>query len=498
MNIFGKLLRSQFGWALIAGAAIGTAGTVALLNTRTPAVAQAPASVMGGAELSSLASLDLAGTELVEQVSPSVVLIRTNRGEGSGVVYRSDGYLLTNAHVVAGADEVSVTLHDGREIKGKVIRDSDDSLSDLALVKIDADGLVAARFADSASVRPGQIAVAIGAPFGLAESVSFGHVSALGRQNLVQDNESVSGVRGYFNMIQTDAAINPGNSGGPLLNYKGEVIGINSAINSMTGYSSGVGFAIPSNTAKIVADQLLKNGAISRSYLGVEPANLKGFEVKKLGIESGAIIRRVEPNSPAAKAGLNEGDIVVEIGSHQVRGEQDLRDAMLLTAPGKAVDVRAIRDGVTKNFQVTPSKRPDIVAQNQQRRPSMNQMPFPEIPGMPDFPEPPAVRDRGRDESPVTGPVRLGVTVRPMTAAERASAQNTQGVMVDSVDPGSPADEVGIEKGMIITQLGDAKIKTPDDLKAAISKKQHGDSTLIGFAQFDGNSRRFATVTIQF
>jgi S1-C subfamily serine protease len=171
---------------------------------------------------------------------------------------------------------------------------------------------------------------------------------------------------------------------------------------------------------------------------------------------------------------------------------------MLLTAPGKAVDVRAIRDGVTKNFQVTPSKRPDNVAQNQQRRPSMNQMPFPEIPGMPDFPEPPAVRDRGRDESPVTGPVRLGVTVRPMTAAERASAQNTQGVMVDSVDPGSPADEVGIEKGMIITQLGDAKIKTPDDLKAAISKKQHGDSTLIGFAQFDGNSRRFATVTIQF
>ncbi|MGI8922892.1 MAG: trypsin-like peptidase domain-containing protein [Fimbriimonadales bacterium] len=492
MNAFGKLLRSQFGWALIAGAAVGTAGTVAFLNTQRSALADTEISALGGQELSALATLDAAGTKLVEQVAPSVVLIRTGRGEGSGIIFRADGYVMTNAHVVAGVKDVSVVLHSGREEKGTVIRDADDSLNDIALIKINRTGLPAARFADSSTVKPGQIAVAIGAPFGLAESVSFGHVSALGRQNLVPDNELRSGVRGYFNMIQTDAAINPGNSGGPLLNYKGEVIGINSAINSMTGYNSGVGFAIPSNTAKIIADQLLKDGVISRSYLGVEPSDLKGYEVEELGIRSGAIIRRVEPKSPADVAGLNEGDIVIEIAKKPISGEQDLREAMLLTAPGKMIEVRAVRGGATKTFQVTPSKRPEVpVAQRRQQMPPGLGDDFPGVP------MPPREIPRA-DEEPISGPVRLGVNVRAVDAQEKPGVSGGQGVVVVSVEPGSPAAKAGVTVGSIITQLGNDRITSPESLKKAISEYKHGDMVNITFAEIGPNRKKVSSVPLRF
>ncbi|MER3462124.1 MAG: hypothetical protein C4342_03725, partial [Armatimonadota bacterium] len=261
-------------------------------------------------------------------------------GEGSGVVYRPDGYIITNSHVVGGSKTVDVFLADGRETKGEVIADPADPLADVAVIKVPEKNLIAARFGDSFEVKPGQLALAIGAPFGLPQSVSFGHVSANGRTA-----PWVIGGKAYLNMIQTDAAINPGNSGGPLLNYKGEVIGINTIINTTTGASSGVGFAIPSNTVRLVADQLIANGKVIRAYLGLTPENLKPFEVKKFGVQQGTVVRNVEEGSAAAKAGIKPGDIITEIQGRRIRGEQDLRDAMLIHKPGTSVIIKYIRSG---------------------------------------------------------------------------------------------------------------------------------------------------------
>lgn len=500
MSLFGKLLRSQFGWALIAGAAIGTAGTAVFLHTRTAALADPlQNTVLTGVELNTLEALDAAGTKLVEQVAPSVVLIKGARGEGSGVVYSSDGYIMTNAHVVAGSRQVTVEFHDGRSEQGNVLRDTQDSLNDIAIIKVNRKDLKAARFADSGTVRPGQIAVAIGAPFGLAESVSFGHVSALGRQNLIPDRESREGVRAYFNMIQTDAAINPGNSGGPLLNYKGEVIGINTAINTMTGSSSGVGFAIPANTAKIIADQLIKDGKISRAYLGIVPGDLKGFEVDELGVKSGAIVRNLpEKDSPAKDAGIKEGDIIVEIAGKQIRGEQDLRDAMLLTQTGKSISVKAIRSGKVMTFNVKPTSRPADLMQPQpqpQMPDSEFNFPFdfgaPEAPDM--QPEPPV-----KNQPELAGPVKLGVQVRALQAGEKEQAPGGSGVMVVTVEPGSVAAKAGVKPGVVITQIGDAKVASPEDLRSAIAKFKPGDTTILSYGRYSNGMAMRMSTTIKF
>lgn len=489
MNVLRNLFRSQFGWALLAGAAIGTASTVVFLNSRTPALAEpAQTSMLGGNELSMLATLDSAGTKLVEQVSPSVVLVKTNRGEGSGVVYRADGYIMTNAHVVGGADKVSIEFHDGKTETGTVLRDEMDSYNDIAIVKVDRSDLQPARFADSGTVRPGQLAIAIGAPFGLAESVSFGHVSALGRQNFIPDRGTADGVRAYFNMIQTDAAINPGNSGGPLMNYKGEVIGINTAINTMTGASSGVGFAIPANTAKLIAEQLLTKGKITRAYIGVIPADLKGYEVAKLGIKEGAILRQVPDGGPAKNAGLREGDVVIEIAGKQIRGEQDLRDAMLLNIPGKNIEVKAVRGGRTQTFTVKASSRPAPTAQP--TMPQDEELPFFNAPG-----EMPQERPQDPDAAQ---PVRLGVQVRELTAEEKSLAPNKTGVMVVSVEPNSPAAIAGVKPGVVITQLGDTRISSPDVLKSTISKFKRGDATMLTFGRAESAGSMVVSTTVRF
>lgn len=228
MNALKGILRSQVGWALVVGAVVGTAATVGFLYSRTAAIASPDGSaVLSGSALSTLQALDQAGTQLVEQVSPSVVLIRTRNSEGSGVIFRQDGYIITNAHVVQGTQTVDVYFHDGKTSKGKVTVDNNDSFNDIAVVKVERTGLPAADFADSTLVKPGQIAVAFGAPFGLQESVSFGHVSAVGRSNFIPDRTVSLGSRVYNNMIQTDAAINPGNSGGPLLDSQGRLLGMN-------------------------------------------------------------------------------------------------------------------------------------------------------------------------------------------------------------------------------------------------------------------------------
>ena len=206
------------------------------------------------------------------------------------MIYTQDGWIITNDHVVAGADSVKVVMSDGREIDGEIHRIGDQQL-DIALVKVKAKNLPTLKFSESDSVRVGQFAIAVGAPFGLANSVTVGHVSAIGRPGLAGDR--VSGPRVYRDMIQTDAAINPGNSGGPLINIDGEVIGINTTIYSPTGTSSGIGFAIPANIVRVVADEMIATGKFDRGFIGIEPVNLKPYQLKERKIDGGALVSSV-------------------------------------------------------------------------------------------------------------------------------------------------------------------------------------------------------------
>jgi len=476
MRAFRKFFESNLGWALIAGIAVGAAGTLGFLQTRIPAQADNSAtSALSGDELQLLAALDSASAKLVEQVLPSVAFIRTQFGEGSGVVYRPDGYIITNSHVVGRAKTVTVLLGDGREVEGKVIADNEDPLADVAVVKVDVKDLPAAKFGDSFDVRPGQIAIAIGAPFGLPESVSFGHISANGRTAQV-----VIGGKAYLNMIQTDAAINPGNSGGPLLNYRGEVVGINTIINTTTGSNAGVGFAIPSNTVRLVADQLIATGKVVRGYIGVTPENMKPFEMKQLGIRQGAIVRSVDEKGPAAKAGIKVGDVITEIAGQKIRGEQDLRDAMLLHKPGETVQVKFLRNGQSSAVSVQLAERPnpnDLVEQPMVPQPNRDEM---------------QPRRRGEEAQPVT----LGVTVRDLTTEERA--EYGSGVLVTGVEPGSPAAQAGLFEGAVIQRIGSVRITSVDQLKSAVSRFRTGDQTTITYRYDRNGVTATVTQTIQF
>jgi len=256
---------------------------------------------------------------------------------GSGVIVNENGYILTNNHVVKGADEIKVILYDKREFKGKVV--GTDPRTDLAVVKIDAKNLPTLPFGDSAKLKTGDIVLAIGNPFGLNQTITMGIVSAVGRSNI--------GLADYEDFIQTDAAINPGNSGGALVNGSGELVGINTAIYSTSGGYMGIGFAIPSDMAKSVMDSIIKNGKVIRGWLGVSIQNLTPDLAKSLVIKEteGALISGVESDSPADKAGLKQGDLVTEMNGNKITDVTALRNMVASTAPGTKVDFKIIRSG---------------------------------------------------------------------------------------------------------------------------------------------------------
>ncbi|RMF38423.1 MAG: PDZ domain-containing protein, partial [Planctomycetota bacterium] len=268
-------------------------------------------------------------------------------GIGSGFIVSPDGYVLTNHHVIEQADELQVELHDGRTFRAEVI--GADDKSDVAVLKIDATGLTAARLGDSSAVQVGDWVIAIGSPFGLNQTVTAGIISATHREA-----DIISG--GYEDFLQTDAAINPGNSGGPLVNLRGEVIGINTAINSRTGTNIGIGFAIPSNMAARVLEDLVTNGRVVRGFIGASLREVRPDEAENLqlppGYARGVLIERVLQGGPADRSGLAPGDVVIGLGGRPVRSSEHFRNTVAMSRPGEEVLVDVLRDGQTRRIAI--------------------------------------------------------------------------------------------------------------------------------------------------
>ena len=271
-------------------------------------------------------------------------------GLGSGVIISPDGYILTNNHVVEGADEIEVVLNDSRRTQAKVI--GTDPESDLAILKVGLDRLPVITLGNSDALQVGDQVLAIGNPFGVGQTVTSGIVSALGRNQL--------GINTFENFIQTDAAINPGNSGGALVDVNGTLMGINTAIYSRSGGSMGIGFAIPVSTAKLVLEGIVRDGVVTRGWIGVEPAELSPELMEIFGVKAkrGVLITGVLQNGPAAQAGIRPGDVIVEVGGKQISAVSELLSQVAALKPGTAAGVRLLRRDEKVELKVTPGVRP--------------------------------------------------------------------------------------------------------------------------------------------
>jgi serine protease Do len=381
-------------------------------------------------------------------------------GGGSGVIVRSDGWVLTNDHVVGGADKVTVKLEDGREFDGTVRRDY---RSDLAVVKINASGLPVAQFGDSDRVRVGQWALAFGSPLALDDTMTLGIISARKRQQAIA--EGTEG-RFYPALLQTDASINPGNSGGPLVDASGKVIGINVAIKSPTGGSVGIGFAIPSNTARQVMEALVSKGKVVRGFLGVVPTALTPAQRDKYGVKTGgALVESVSEGTPAFKAGLQPEDVILKVNGKDVEDDVDFRNIIAASSPGDSVELLVRRGG--KDTKITAKLEP-----------------APEL----------GVAQKPGAEA---GSSKLGVKVERVTpdAAKKYNLGSIErGIVVVQVESGSPADEAGVQPGDVIIRANGRDMETPADLEKAISGAKSGDRIPLVLRR--DKSRTLVTVEI--
>ena len=477
-----------------------------------------PIAGMTQENMDQLRALDNSFASLANYIEPSVVNIKSASsggtdifgrrtgdvgGVGTGVIFRPDGWIITNDHVVNGFDKVTITLADGRSFPGTVRRAGD---FDIAVVHIDANNLPAASFGDSGKVRTGQFAMAVGFPMGLDETVTIGHVSALGAHQVIPDSRALGGERFYSDLIQTDAPINLGNSGGPLIDVDGQVIGINSAILSLSGGSQGLGFAIPSNEARSLAEMLIEKGSVTRAYLGLVPNNLKEYQMKEMGIDGGAMATNVPNDGPAAAAGIQNNDVILRIGNFNVRNQQDVRDSMLHYSPGTTVPVEVLRGNQHKTFQVKlgDGKVADEKLQQQVKQQPQDQGGFQSIPfgDMPPLGSP--FGDGNQDQGtthPHTGKAKLGVSVDTVTDAMRSQfsiPSGVQGAVVTSVAAGSIAENVGIRVGAVIEKVGDKQIRSAQDLIDALKDVNWGDTRQIDFVTFDGNSRSEQSLPVTF
>ncbi|MDB6033800.1 MAG: protease Do [Verrucomicrobiales bacterium] len=350
-------------------------------------------------------------------------------GLGSGVIVSKDGYILTNNHVVENADEVKVALNDGREFTAKVI--GADPKSDIALIKVDAKDLPAVNIADSDKIEVGDLVLAVGNPFGVGQTVTTGIVSGLGRGNLGLD---------YEDFIQTDAAINPGNSGGALVDAEGRLIGINTAILSRSGGNQGIGFAVPVNLARNVMESLVKEGRVVRGFMGVNiqdltPSLAQEFNLKE---QSGVVVADVTAKSPAEKAGIKSGDVILSFNGKEVRDGRHLKLQVAQTVPGKSVPVKLLRDGKQTTVNVTVK----------------------ELPGS----EVASSKSTGKDAD--ASDTLNGVAVSDLDGQIRNELKvpsAIKGAVVTEVDPNSAAYEAGLREGDVIQEINRKPVKGADD-----------------------------------
>jgi len=354
-------------------------------------------------------------------------------GVGSGVIARADGYILTNNHVVEGADELLVELSDGRKVEGKIV--GTDPSTDLAVVKIEANNLQPVAFGDSDAIRVGDWVLAIGSPFGLDQTVTAGIISG---KNRVQG--IVGGQDGFEDFLQTDAAINPGNSGGPLVNLRGELVGINTAILSRSGASAGIGFSIPVSLARPVLDSIIDSGSVRRGFLGAQVADVNAEMIKEFDLktDSGALIRGVVEGQPAAVAGLQPGDVVTRVDGKPVTSGTQLRNLIASKQPGSSVSLSVDRNGASRELTINLQERTK---------------------------ETMALMD-GNGANSV-----MGATLEPLTpkiARELGLAGDATGLVITQIEDGSIAAENGLAVGDIVEQCNGVALTSVEDLKSAL------------------------------
>jgi len=426
-----------------------------------------------------LAKTGQAIAEIVEEVKPAIVNISTTRtikiqrgpepffedpffrrffGEegpsrmpkerkamslGSGVIVDSKGYILTSNHVIQGAEEIEVTLSDKREFKGKII--GADPMTDIAVVKIEGDRLQTIKWGDSDKLRVGETVLAIGSPYGLAGTVTMGIVSAVGRANV--------GIASYEDFIQTDAAINPGNSGGALVNVRGELVGINTAIFSTTGGYQGIGFAVPSNMSRAVMESLIKRGKVIRGWLGVTvqsitPDLAKQFNLKE---DKGALVTDVIEGGPAEKAGILRGDVIIEYEGKKIDEPFQLRNMIANTLPGKEAELKVIRENRTETIKITIGELPTEIQKS--------------------------------SKSEYNNLLR-GVTVQNLTPGmyeQLDLPKKLKGVVISDVDEDSPA-AMALMKGDVIQEINRQKITSAKNYEDVVTKiKPEEDILLLVF-----------------
>ena len=361
---------------------------------------------------------------------------------GSGVIVSPDGYIITNNHVVEGANELTITLPDKREFKGKVV--GTDPKTDLAVVKVDASSLPHVRWGDSSKLQVGEYVLAIGNPFGLNSTVTLGIVSALGRGRM--------GITQYEDFIQTDAAINPGNSGGALINTAGELVGINTAIISQTGGYQGVGFAVPATMAQPVFESLVKTGKVVRGYLGVGIQDLTQDLAKSFGLKQakGALVGSVAEDSPADRAGLKQGDVIVTYQGRPVEDPAELQRAVTRMPVGTKATLKIIRDGREQELTVTIGEQSETAKMASADAPMEHALAGVEVQNL----------DR-------------------QIARELGLNGKVQGVVVVNVEPDSQADRAGLAQGDVIREINRQPVKFVKDYEKIAGSLKKDESALL-------------------
>jgi Do/DeqQ family serine protease len=478
---FGIKAGLSAGALILSGSLIGwSASAIGAGSSPAPAPAAAPISAPAVAAARTIGAGGDTYAPLVEQVAPAVVTVTSERrvrttssqlpddpllrqffgdqfrgrrmppqerregGLGSGVIVRPDGYILTNNHVVDGADQVKVELTDGRTFTAKVV--GTDAPSDLAVLKVDGSNLHTLQLADSEKVRVGDVALAVGNPLGIGQTVTMGIISAKGRATANGAEAS------YQDFIQTDAPINQGNSGGALVNTQGELIGINSQILSTSGGNIGIGFAIPANMARNVMSQLIDHGSVRRGLLGVSVQSVTADIARSLNIENahGALVSNVTAGGAADKAGLRRGDVITAINGSAVKDTNGLRNEVAQMLPGTDAKVTILREGKEQTVNVRLGERESARAE----------------------------ADGPRDAA---SGGRFGLAVEPLTrdTARQLGVSAATGVVVTSVEPSSRAADAGLREGDVIEEVDGVKVTTGDALRTALNKSSAKPALLL-------------------